>query len=292
MGYHELTFTIQPSTGYRFKKYFGISGGVSYEPKFIWLPNPDHEQNDPILISDPYLRSTIIKDNWRHRFRVFSTFSIATTKRNINPYEGFKFSLSAAFSFIHYDSIILSTKFTWYWKILDLYFNDWPFKNVLVFNTNFSFIFPGFQYSESDRESDPNEKNYRQFQNFGPEPVLHSSDYQVVDGLFSGRGWANSLAGLNYFNLKVGYAKLDFSIEYRIPIYEQIVWIAGFIDFFNLIEGPKVYVKRGDTTYISSINSWQWWNGTYNYTNKNVKPVNYNPLGIDNWYGSIGFGIE
>ncbi len=294
MGYHQLTFTIQPTTGFRFKKYFGISGGISYEPNYYWMPTADEKDNNPENIFDNYLSSVLqspqLDDNWRHRFRLFSTFVISTTKKAINPYEGIKFSVSAAFSFIHYDSIILTTKFTWYWKILDVYFNDWPFKNVLVFNSNFSFIFPGFQYNENDPI------------NFGDEPVLHSTDWIVIDGLFSGRGWANSLAGQNYFNLKYGFAKLDFSLEYRIPIYESIVWIAGFIDFFNLIEGPRVYYTKTKnnsekSTYVTSEDAWQWWNKDIANNNDHsyVKDVNqpfYNPMGIDNWYGSVGFGIE
>lgn len=290
MGYHYVTFNIQPVLGYRFLKYFNISGGFSYEPKFYWLPNAYIGKNNPELIYDTYLNSILssktLDDNWRHRFRVFSTFTFSTTKRLINPYEGVKFTFTSIFNFIHYDSIILNPKFTFYWKILDINLGDWPLRNVLVFNADFSFVFPGFQYNKND------------LKNFGPEPVLHSEDYVIINGLFSGRGWANAIGGNNEFNIKSGYSKLDFTLEYRIPIHDQIIWLAGFIDFFNLIEGPKIYYTHKGDRYISYVDAWQWWRGdfntAFNYTNKYILPnqPKYDPLGIDNWYGSIGFGIE
>lgn len=290
MGYHYLTWNLQPVMGYRFLRYFNVSGGVSYEPKYYWLPNAYVGKNNPELIYDNYLRSILssntLDDNWRHRFRVFSTFTFATTKRNVFPYEGVKFSFTSMFNFIHYDSIILTPKLTFYLKSLDIRFGDWAFRNVLVFNSSFSFVFPGFQYNKND------------LRNFGPGPVLYTEDYVTVDGLFSGRGWANAIGGNNEFNIKSGYAKLDFTLEYRIPIHDQIIWLAGFVDFFNLIEGPKVYYRKNNKTYVSYADSWQWWRGdfnnSFNYTNKYVLPnqPKYDPLGIDNWYGSIGFGIE
>jgi outer membrane protein assembly factor BamA len=61
--------------------------------------------------------------------------------------------------------------------------------------------------------------------------------------------------------------RLDFSLEYRVPIYDKIIWSAFFIDAVNLLNGP------------TSDTAWQWWN-------------NKDGMGINNWYFSIGAGVE
>ena len=107
----------------------------------------------------------------------------------------------------------------------------------------------------------------------GEGPILYSGDYLVIDGLFSGRGWSNSLSGYSYLGYQLGYVKLDYTLEYRVPIYDRVIWLAGFVDMVNLISGP----------YPGEIeNSWMWWK---------VAP-NYDPMGIDHWYGSVGGGIQ
>lgn len=259
MGIHNATFEMAARTGYRFLKYFSISGLLSCQPIYTWLPG---KNGDPSDLASESLQNTL--EAWRVRNRISTTFSINTTKRRVNPYEGIKFSMTAAYTFGHFDSVYLNSNFTVYWKILDLNFNDFPFANVIVFNAAYSMILPGFRNTGGklyDRDT------------YGRGPILYPGDYLVVDGLFSGRGWANSLSGTSYLGYKVGYLKFDYTLEYRVPIYDRVIWLAGFVDMVNLVSGP----------YPDEIeNSWMWWK----------IDKNYDPMGIDHWYGSIGGGIQ
>lgn len=270
VGVHDLNFEASLRTGYRFLKYFSISGGLSVEPLYTWLPSINGDVED---LDEGWEKLISSYNGWTVKNKLHSTFSISTTMRRVNPFEGIRFSLSGAYTFGHYDSISLSSKFTAYWKILDIYFNDWAFKNVIVFNASASFIFPGFQHAAS-KATDP--------EGTGSGPTVHPTDRLTVDGMFAGRGWANSIGmsggfgegSTRRFIGRSGYVKLDFSLEYRLPIYDQIIWVAGFIDMVNLIEGPDP---------DNFEDSWEWW--------KSDDP-DYQPLGIDNWYGSIGVGFE
>lgn len=260
MGIHNVNFEFAARSGYRFLKYFGISGFLSCEPIFTWIPGINGEASD---LASESLANTI--GEWRVRNKFSSTFSIDTTRRKINPYEGIRFSTTAAYTFGHFDSFFIGTKFSVYWKTLDLNFNDFPFVNVMVFNAGISMILPGFRDLGGQLYGKPT---------FGEGPILYSGDILSIDGLFSGRGWNNSLAGYSYLAYKTGYLKFDYSLEYRIPIYDKIIWVASFIDMINLVSGP--YPNEPE-------NSWMWWKND---------DKNYQPMGIDNWYGSIGVGIE
>ena len=286
MGLHNLSLEISARTGYRFLRYFGVSGSLSCEPIYTWLPPENGSIYDLYYDSDFYA----VTYGWSVRNRISSTFSINTTKRKINPYEGIKYSLTAAYTFGHYDSFYLNTSFSAYWKILDVYFGDWPFKNVIAFNSSISMIFPGFRNVwGTDKNGDPISGNLRGIDTAGRGPILYSTDYLTIDGIFSGRGWNNSLVGLGYLSGKRGYAKLDFSLEYRIPLHEQIIWLATFVDMFNLVEGPsKIVYDDDDTRMRDTTNSWAWWASS----KETGWHDTYEPLGIDNWYGSIGAGLQ
>ncbi|MCG8572291.1 MAG: BamA/TamA family outer membrane protein, partial [Spirochaetes bacterium] len=64
-----------------------------------------------------------------------------------------------------------------------------------------------------------------------------------------------------------------FSLEYRIPIHEQFVWLAGFVDMVNLLSGPTVGGSYDE------YETWKFWNEDY-------------AMLWENWYGSVGFGIQ
>jgi outer membrane protein assembly factor BamA len=121
-------------------------------------------------------------------------------------------------------------------------------------------------------------------------PILSSSDFVTMDGIFTGRGWTNSLTGQVYINENYGYFKTSFTVEYRIPIYDKIIWAAGFIDTINLIQGPYIERKDNDgNTYKDRSKSWQWWSAE---KTSYLDQRSYQPFGIDNWFFSIGGGVE
>jgi outer membrane protein assembly complex protein YaeT len=296
LGVHNLTWEYSISAGYRFLKYFGVSSELSVTPIYTFL-NLKKDTDDEIAyykqkVDEIYLKSyrdSLLNNNgWSVKSKFATSFSISTTKERINPTEGIKFSVTGAYTFGSYDSVGLSSKFTAYLKTLDISFNDWAFRNVLVFNAASSFIFPGFQNLAGEKA--------------GKGPILYSSDYLTVDGLFVGRGWGNSLGATSTtdrLTSKVGYARFDYSLEYRIPIHEKFIWFAAFIDMVNLVEGPRRKVQTQDqygNIYANSYSyddsyAWMWWN----QLKANKDGFNYemsNWYGIENWYGSIGVGFE
>lgn len=286
MGIHDITFEASTRTGYRFAKYFSVLGNISCEPIYTYmplkLPNNNFDWVDNIAEESGYFG--LLNEygwDWSVKAKVSTTFSVNTTKRRINPYEGIKWSFTTGYTFGHYDSVSLSTKFTAYWKILDVSFNNFPFKNVIVFNAQASMIFPGFRNLGGHLEGIGNTQ--------GKGPIMYPTDYLIVDGLFAGRGWSNSIGATSYTDRltdKIGYFRLDFSLEYRVPLYERIIWMAAFIDMVNLVQGPQVYVNHRGNVIRDNSRAWEWWSGDNN------KYPGYEPFGIDNWYGSFGVGVE
>nr|HPO49913.1 BamA/TamA family outer membrane protein [Spirochaetota bacterium] len=134
--------------------------------------------------------------------------------------------------------------------------------------------------------------------------------YLTVDGFFLGRGWGNSIAATTSegrLTSKTGYARFDFSLEYRVPIHEKYVWLAAFVDMVNLVEGPTrkipitsdggILTSNGSKSYLTDdSNSWMWWeqNSSNSWYSKNSydKEDMKNWYSIDNWYGSLGVGIQ
>ncbi|HNZ27365.1 MAG TPA: outer membrane protein assembly factor BamA [Spirochaetota bacterium] len=289
MGVSDLTFEIGLSTGYRFLKYFSVFGQYSLSPIYTFMI--DNSLADQ-LNSTTYRNMITQNNGWSIKSTLSSTFAFNTTKQRINPYDGLKFSLTGAYTWGSYDYLSLSTKFTFYWNILDLYFNDWPFKHVLVFNAAASFIFPGFRNLGGQLNG---------VFTAGKGPIVYPSDYLMVDGFFVGRGWSTSIGATNYegrLTNKTGYARFDFSLEYRIPIHEKFIWLAGFIDMVNLIEGPVKKLPKLDASgnvissdgYYDYTNSWMWWNQleANDWYDENMS----NWYGVDNWYGSVGVGFQ
>ncbi|MBR6199893.1 MAG: outer membrane protein assembly factor BamA [Spirochaetales bacterium] len=289
MGVSDLTIEMAFNTGYRFLKYFSIYGEYSLKPIYTFMM-------DNSLVSQVKSTSyrSMMSNNggWSIRSRLAATFSINTTKRRINPYEGIKFSTTAAYTWGHFDMTSLSAKFTAYWKILDIMLGDWPFKHVVVFNAAASFIFPGFRNLGGVL-------NGKSTKDKGP--IVYPDDYLQVDGIFAGRGWANSIGATNStgrLTNKTGYARFDYSLEYRIPIHENFIWFAAFVDMINLVEGPmrKIPTVYSDGNIVSSYsysddaNSWQWWNQTESNRWYDDRMTNW--YGVDNWYGSVGLGFQ
>ncbi len=301
LGMHSINFETTVGTGYRFLRYFYVSGNYSIIPMYTFLPldpnDPSYRDKVYEIRYKSYREQVLNNDGWSIKSRLSATFGINTTLQNINPYEGIRFNITTGYTWGSYDFVSLSSKFTAYWKILDMYFNDWPFKQVLVFNMGAAFIFPGFRNIGG-------ELNGRNTAGMGP--ILGYNDYLTVDGFFMGRGWGNSIGSTTSegrLTTKTGYARFDFSLEYRIPINEKFVWLAGFVDMVNLVEGPTRSIPRlGDygtilstgSSYIYDTDytySWMWWNqdrGQYKWYNQDMKSW----WNIDNWYGSIGVGVQ
>jgi outer membrane protein insertion porin family len=281
MGIHTMNFRFAARTGYRWAKYFFVQGEYSLSPTYNFMPYGDIKD----IYYSEYRDLLEENDGWSLKSTLSASFSINTTKRRINPYQGIKFNVNASYTGIGgtYDYLLLSSKFTAYWTILDLNFNDWPFKNVIVFNAAISSLFPGFRNLAGA--------------NAGKGPILAPDDYLFVDGFFVGRGWTNSIGATSYTDRLInrrGFVRMDFSLEYRIPIHDRFVWLAGFVDLVNLVEGPTSLKPRldpdGNVVIVGNSPqfltddeyAWKWW----------ASAENYNPMGIENWYGSMGVGLQ
>lgn len=303
LGLHDINFEFQTNTGYRFLKYFSVSGSYSLSPIYTFLPTvgsdseSDYISNVNEINSQSYRELLLNNSGWSVKSKLSTTFSISTTKRRINPHEGLQFSLTTSYTWGHFDSIGLNTKFTYYLKLLDLQFGDnWVFNNIVVFNVAASFLFPGFRNLGGELNGKSTE---------GKGPILYPSDYLYVDGFFVGRGWGASIATTNYegrLTNKQGYARFDASVEYRVPIHEQFFWLAAFVDMVNLVEGPtRRYVVTdvtgapvtidGNPYYATDYsNSWMWWNQLESNDFYNDEMTNW--YGLENWYGSVGVGFQ
>nr|HPO50275.1 POTRA domain-containing protein [Spirochaetota bacterium] len=151
MGLHSLNIEFGVSSGYRFAKYFSVSGAYTLTPIYTFMPTNSKDYFDKTLTGSSDIANSswrsMVEDNggWSIKSKLAATFAINTTLQRINPYEGIKFSLTGSYTWGHFDSVGLSSKFTAYWKIFDITFNDWQHKQVLVFNAAASFIFPGFR---------------------------------------------------------------------------------------------------------------------------------------------------
>ncbi|MCK4799263.1 MAG: outer membrane protein assembly factor BamA, partial [Spirochaetes bacterium] len=270
MGLHELLFKIGINSKYRFLKYFAINFDYYFIPDYIFLPISRYEKEweqrvNEIDDSQPHLKDYLYT-GWVFKSKLATTFSIETTKRKFYPLEGIRFSITPAYIWGHFDAFTLNTRFTCYLKLLRINFNGWKFRPVLVLNMNASFVFPGFRnlggalFNKSTA---------------GKGPIIDLTEYLKVDGITIGRGWANSIGATQKGKLSdlLGYARFDASIEFRLPIYEKVIWLASFVDMVNLISGPIELDVHGGYT------AWRWWEKS-------------EWCGLDNWYGSIGVGIQ
>ncbi len=302
MGLHDLSFNWATNLTYRFLRFFRVSAAYSMTPIYTFLPSVGTDSEEEYLkkvetiYSESYRKALINNDGWSLKNKISTTFSINTTTRQINPYTGMKYSLTTGYTFGHYDSFNLSTNLTYYLKVLEMDFNSWVFNNVVVFNAAASFIFPGFRNLGGELNGESTA---------GKGPIVYQSDYLTVDGFFVGRGWGTSLGSSDTSGKltdKYGFARLDGSIEYRVPISEQFIWFAAFIDIVNLVQGPvRKYTLTdkngtpitvdGESVYSSdSTYSWMWWEQLY--TNRDYDKSMTNWYGLENWYGSIGAGLQ
>lgn len=77
----------------------------------------------------------------------------------------------------------------------------------------------------------------------GKPPVIDDSDYIRVDGWNEGRGWQRpSQQWVSLYDLK-GISELNFSLEYRFPISERIVWGLTFFDISGLYTTYKDFER-------------------------------------------------
>ena len=209
MGLHDITWEFAVNSGYRFLRYFSVSGGLSCDPIYTWLPAGNGSRYD--IYYDSFFNQISFNPNdpnasWSIKNKIFATFQINTTKRKVNPYDGLTWSTIAAYTFGDYDSVMLNTKFTYYLPILDISFNDYPFKNVLVFNIDVSMILPGFRniggefrgYTPADGHP---------LGTYGAGPILYQTDYLTVDGIFSGQRLGKFFSWNKLFWISTGLCK-------------------------------------------------------------------------------------
>ncbi len=85
---------------------------------------------------------------------------------------------------------------------------------------------------------------------FGKPLSIDDSDYLRIDTWNEGRGWQHPSQFGSLYSLR-GRAELNFSLEYRYPIEERIVWALTFFDISNLYDTPSDFAINFKDFYYS-----------------------------------------
>jgi len=85
---------------------------------------------------------------------------------------------------------------------------------------------------------------------FGKPLSIDDSDYLRIDTWNEGRGWQHPSQFGSLYSLR-GRAELNFSLEYRYPIEERIVWALAFFDISDLYDTPGDFAINFKDFYYS-----------------------------------------
>jgi len=206
MDYVNNTYKMALRFGKRFRKYYGINSELAFS---VFRNFSDSD----LVPFDEALREQYYDDypwNWKNYLsltgyrdtRDLSYFATRGTylSQNIAFYGGF---LGGYSNFIR-----LSTDMNANVKTIG--------KFVLSSRLNFGFIVPYF----------------------GQPLTVDDSDFLRIDTWNEGRGWQHPSQFGSLYSLR-GRAELNFSLEYRYPIVERIVWGLTFFDISDIYARPE-----------------------------------------------------
>ncbi len=218
MDYVNSTYKVALRLGRRFYRYYGLNSELG----FSVFRNYSDSEHVPF---EEGLRDQYNDDypwNWKNYLsltgyrdtRDLSYFATRGTyiSQNIAFYGGFLGGYS--------DFIRLSTDMNVNVKTIG--------KLVLSSRLNFGFIVPYF----------------------GLPLSVDDSDYLRIDTWNEGRGWQHPSQFGSLYSLR-GRAELNFSLEYRYPIEERIVWALTFFDISNLYDTPSDFAINFKDFYYS-----------------------------------------
>ncbi|MGQ9615313.1 MAG: outer membrane protein assembly factor BamA [Spirochaetota bacterium] len=218
MDYVNNTYKLALRAGHRFLRYYGISSEIAFS---VFRNYSESE----LIPFDESLREQYYEGwpyNWKNYlsitgYRDSRDVSYFATKgsyisQNIAIYGG---PLGGYSNFLR-----LSTDMNTNLKTIG--------KFVLSSRLNFGFIFP---YP-------------------GKPLTIDDSDYLRVDTWNEGRGWQHPSQFGSLYSLR-GRAELNFSLEYRYPIQERLLWALAFFDISDIYPTPEDFVVDFKDFYYS-----------------------------------------
>lgn len=199
---HELSLGV--NTGYtHYTNGFGrlgFGGGLSTDLSFItYDPNKFRPYSETV-------RSNL--DTWQPIAKQWITANWDGRDIVYNPTSGYllsqRFTFAEGLFGTQRDYVKSSTVGEAYFKLWDtLLFEDWPFQGILALHSGVSFVLP----------------------QLNGELNVVRSDLLYIDGMMKGRGWGFGSGRDDYYD---GQSQWDSSIELRIPLMEQVVWLDTF----------------------------------------------------------------
>jgi len=208
MDYVEWSISLGGNTGYRFRTTLGtlaLSTSLRTSVNYVGY-NPD--QVRPFSVT---LRQNLDDWQWVNTWGVNASLD---RRRGIplSPSAGYRVSqgITLVGGFLlgdrHY--IRTDTRGEVYFTLWDFpVFEAWNWKGVLAISSSLSFIWPQFWVPERYRTS--------------PQDPVAGTSLLATNPMFIARGW-DPITG--------GEALWDSSLELRMPIAEQVVWLDTFID--------------------------------------------------------------
>lgn len=244
MPYENWDLSLGFSTGYTFHTPVGDLGFGGATSFGIGMKTYDSDRYRP---ASEYLRS--YKDQWRWGNKLVGRVTLNNLDLSYNPSKGYflseRLTWAGLLPEIESQQYVKSdTKIEAYATLLNLpVFEGWNLKFVLGAHSDFQRLWD---------------------HGFGDSPTV-TDDWLYLDGTFNARGWS-VLYGLEGIGLWENW------LELRMPIFEQVLWVDGFIDAAALQTQGGLVKMTSSTPEVDSS-----------------KP-NFGSLGWDNMAFSIGFG--
>ncbi|RKX98540.1 MAG: hypothetical protein DRP54_08160 [Spirochaetes bacterium] len=206
MEYINQNYTASFRIGRRFYRFYGVNSELSFSVYRNYSDSDD-------VPFDPSLRDQY-ENNWPWNWKNYLGLTFYRDTRDYTLFATRGSYISQNVTFYggplggYSDFVRLST---------DLNYNVKTFwKLVLSTRLNFGFILPWL----------------------GKPLTIDDSDYLRVDCMNEGRGWQNPSQFLTLYTLR-GKSELNFSLEYRFPIQERVLWGVTFFDASNLFPTPE-----------------------------------------------------
>ncbi len=206
MEYINQNYTASFRIGRRFYRFYGVNSELSFSVYRNYSDSDD-------VPFDPSLRDQY-ENNWPWNWKNYLGLTFYRDTRDYTLFATRGSYISQNVTFYggplggYSDFVRLST---------DLNYNVKTFwKFVLSTRLNFGFILPWL----------------------GKPLTIDDSDYLRVDCMNEGRGWQNPSQFLTLYTLR-GKSELNFSLEYRFPIQERVLWGVTFFDASNLFPTPE-----------------------------------------------------
>jgi outer membrane protein insertion porin family len=218
MDYVNTTYKLALRAGHRFLRYYGINSEIAFSVFQNYSDSElipfDESLREQYYEGWPYYWKNYLSITGYRDSRDLSYFATRGTfiSQNIAIYGG---PLGGYSNFLR-----LSTDMNANTKTIG--------KFVLSSRLNFGFIFP---YP-------------------GKPLTIDDSDYLRVDTWNEGRGWQHPSQFGSLYAVR-GRAELNYSLEYRYPIQERLLWALAFFDISDIYSTPEDFVIDFKDFYYS-----------------------------------------